>query len=178
MTALLAMFSSTPFAAVWGKVKLGLLVSAVSFMVWQGFQMTNLQHDVTNLETVQSSLQAQVQQMSIDYSTLRDNYKNSAKTSEQYIESITLLNGKSSELEKSFSALEVKAASASRKADTALSRQTGTTPGVSNETRSAQALTSTDGDVSGGDDRTDAEWRQLLDNTYCSLYPADTKCPQ
>lgn len=178
MTALLAMFSSTPFAAIWNKVKLGLLASAIAFMVWQGFQMTHLQQDVTKLETVQTSLQAQVQQMSVDYSTLRDNYKNSAKTSEQYIESITQLNGKSSELEKSFSALEVKAASASRKADTALSLQTGTTPGVSNEPRSAQAHTSNDGDVGSGDGRTDAEWRQLLDNTYCSIYPADTRCTQ
>lgn len=176
MMALLSLFGTLPLMTVWSKVKVGLLVAAVSFMVWQGWQMTSLQQDVTKLETVQSSLQIQVQQMSADYSMLRDNYKNSAKTSQQYFESVDVLNGKSTELEKSFSALEVKATQASHKADTALSLQKGTAPEVSNETSSAQALTSIGRDSNDGAGGNNAEWRKLLDNTYCSVYPTDTRC--
>lgn len=176
MTALLSMISSLPLTTIWGKVKLALLASALAFMVWQGYQMTTLQQDVTKLETVQSTLQAQVQQMSVDYNVLRDNYKNSAKTSEQYIQSVSALNGKSNELEKSFSALEVKAAQASQKADTALSLQRRTTPEVHDETSSTQAHTGTVGAGSDGVGGTDAEWRQLLDNTYCDTFPHDSGC--
>lgn len=176
MNALLTMFSSLPLASIWGKVKLAVLAGALAFMVWQGYQMMSLQQDVTKLETVQSSLQAQVQQMSVDYSVLRDNYKNSAKTSEQYIQSVQALSGKSTDLEKSFTALEVQAAQASQKADTALSLQRRTTPTVNHETSSKSADKGTDGDVGSGDDGTDADWRRLLDNTYCDTFPDDAKC--
>lgn len=176
MIALLSLFSSMSLMTVWSKVKIGLLVAAVSFMVWQGWQMKTLQHDVTNLEVVQSSLQAQIQQMSVDYILLRDNYKNSAKTSQQYFESLDALNGKSNALEKSFSALELKAANASKKADTALSLKQGTAPGVSNETSATQALKSPERDSIDRDGGTDAEWRKLLDDTYCTVYPTNTRC--
>lgn len=173
MNALPTMFSSLSLTAIWSKVKLGLLLAAIAFMVWQGWQMSTLQQDVTKLEATQSSLQAQVQQMSADYSVLRDNYKNNAKTSEQYIQTLNQLNGKSAELEKSFSVLD-------KKTTTALSQQrktsVPTTPGVSNETSSTQAPQSPVGDVGGGVGGTDAEWRQLLDNTYCSIYPGDDRC--
>lgn len=176
MKALLTMFNSLPVSAIWGKIKIGMLVGAVSFMVWQGWQMSTLQQDVTKLEALQSNLQQQVQQMSVDYSVLRSNYQNNAQTSEQYVQSLNQLNGKSTELEKSFSALDKKVAMASQKADTAPTPQRSTTPGVSNEKRSTQAPTSPVGDVSRRADGTDAEWRQLLDNTYCSIYPGDTRC--
>lgn len=165
-----------PATAIWSKIKIGLLVGAVSFMVWQGWQMSTLQQDVTKLEAVQSSLQIQVQQMSADYSVLRSNYKNNAQTSEQYVQSLNQLNGKSTELEKSFSALDKKAPTASQKTDTAPTPQRSTTPGVSNETSSTQAPTGLVGDVRRGVDSSDAEWRQLLDNTYCSIYPSDSRC--
>lgn len=176
MIALLNLFSSMSLTTVWSKVKVGLLIAAVSFMVWQGWQMQTLQHDVTTLETVQSSLKIQVQQMSVDYILLRDNYKNSAKTSQQYFESVDALNGKSTELEKSFSALELKAANASKKADTALSLRQGTATGASNETSSTQARKSPERGINDRTSSSDAEWRQLLDNTYCSVHPADIKC--
>ncbi|MNL61678.1 hypothetical protein D3C87_1856340 [compost metagenome] len=107
---------------------------------------------------------------------LRDNYKNSARTSLQYFESVNQLNGKSTELEKSFSALEVKAATATQKADAALALNKGTAPRVSNETSSKQAHKSPGRDSSDGVGGSDAEWRSLLDKTYCSVYPADIKC--
>lgn len=169
MKALLSLFSSLPLTTVWGKVKVGLLAGAVAFMVWQGWQMTALQKDVTKLETVQNSLQAQVQQMSVDYSVLRDNYKNSAKTSEQYVQSLTQLNGKTTELERTFTALDKKAAQAP-------STQPGTTQRASNETRSTQAHQSPVGGTAGGVGGTDADWRQLLDSTFCSTFPTDNKC--
>lgn len=175
MKALLSVISSLPLATVWRKIKLALLLGAVGFMVWQGLQMATLQQDVTKLEATQVTLQAQVQQMSVDYSVLRDNYKNNAKTNEQYIHSLNQLNGKSTELEKSFTALD-------KKADKALKLQgkasAATTPGVNDESRSTQAQQSPGGDVGSGVGGTDAEWRQLLDNTYCSVYPADTRCPK
>jgi hypothetical protein len=176
MKALFNLLGSLSLTTVWSKVKVGLLVAAVSFMAWQGLQMNSLQNDVTKLETVQSTLQLQVQQMAVDYSLLRDNYKTSAKTSEQYYESVKTLNGKSTELEKSFSALEVKTANASKKADTALSLNKGTAPEVSHETSAAQALKSLERGSSDGSGGSDAEWRQLLDNTYCSAYPTNAKC--
>jgi len=163
MNALIKVVSSLPLATVWNKIKLGLLLGAVAFMVWQGWQMSTLQQDVTKLEATQSTLQAQVQQMSVDYSVLRDNYKNNAQTSEQYIQSLNQLNGKSNELEKSFTAL-----SQQRKASAS------TTPGVNHETSSTQALSGHAGAGDGG--ATDAEWRQLLDNTFCSTFPADNRC--
>lgn len=175
MTAILTMISSLPLATVWSKIKIGLLASAVGFMVWQGWQMSTLQQDVTKLEATQVSLQAQVQQMSADYSSLRDNYKNNAQTSEQYIQSLNQLNGKSAALEKSFTALD-------KRASTALSQQratsAATTPGVNHDTRSTQAQQSPGEDDGSGVGGTDAEWRQLLDSTYCSIYPADTRCPR
>jgi hypothetical protein len=171
MNALANVISSLPLATVWNKIKLGLLLGATGFMIWQGWQMSSLQQDVTKLEANQTTLQAQVQQMSVDYSVLRDNYKNSAQTSEQYIQSLNQLNGKSNELEKSFTALD-------KKADTALSMQrkasAGTTPGVNHETSSTQARTGPAGASGGG--ATDAEWRQLLDNTFCTTFPADNRC--
>lgn len=176
MNALLSMISSLPLTSIWGKMKLAVLASALAFMVWQGYQMMSLQQDVTKLETVQSTLQAQVQQMSVDYTVLRDNYKNSAKTSEQYIQSVSALNGKSTELEKSFNALEVKAAKAAQKADTALSLQRRTTPEVHDETSSTQAHTGVVGASGSGVGGTDAEWRQLLDNTFCDTFPDDSRC--
>lgn len=178
MKALLTLFSSLPITSVWSKIKATLLIGAVSFMLWQGWQMSNLRQDVTTLETIQSGLLAQVNQMSVDYRVLSDNFKNTAKTSEQYDRSVTELNGKSIQLEKSFSALQLKAAVASVKADKALSLQASTTPGVSNETGYKQAPGSSVEDVGGGIGGTDAEWRQLLDDTYCSVYPTDAKCPQ
>jgi hypothetical protein len=178
MKALLTLFGSLSVTSIWSKVKAALLVGAVAFMVWQGWQMGNLRHDVTTLETVQNGLLSQVAQMSVDYRVLSDNYKNTAKTSEQYDKSVTELNGKSIELEKSFSALQLKAAVASVKADKALSLQTDTTSGVSNETGSKQAQPSPVGNVGGGIGGTDAEWRKLLDDTYCSVYPTDAKCTQ
>lgn len=178
MKALIELVSSLPLSAAWSKIKMALLISAVSFMVWQGWQMSSLQKDVTNLEAVQSNLQAQVQQMSVDYSMLRKSYQNSARTGEQYLNSVNELNGKSMQLEKDFSALEKKALSASHKADTALSLHKGTTPRVSNETSSTQARTSPVEDASSGASGSDAEWRQLLDNTYCSVYPTDINCPK
>jgi hypothetical protein len=169
MTALFNLFSSLPLTTVWGKVKVGLLAGAVAFMVWQGWQMTVLQKDVTKLETVQSSLQAQVQQMSVDYSVLRDNYKNNAKTSEQYVLSLNQLNGKSTELEKTFTALDKKGVETQP-------TQTGTTPRVYHETSSTQAHTSPVRGNGGGVSSSDAEWRQLLDSTFCSTFPTDNKC--
>ena len=169
MKALLSLFSSLPLTTVWGKVKVCLLAGAVAFMVWQGWQMAALQKDVTKLETVQSSLQAQVQQMSVDYSVLRDNYKNSAKTSEQYVLSLNQLNGKSTELERTFTALEKKAAEAQK-------TQTGTTPRIYHETSSTQAHTSPGRGNGGGAGSTDAEWRKLLDSTFCSTFPTDNRC--
>lgn len=165
MNALLKAISSLPLTTVWNKIKLGLLLGAIGFMVWQGWQMSTLQQDVTKLEATQSTLQAQVQQMSVDYSVLRDNYKNSAKTSEQYIQSLNQLNGKSNELEKSFTAL-----SQQRKATAA------TTPGVRNETSATQARTGPAGAGDGG--ATDAEWRKLLDQTFCTTFPTDNRCSQ
>lgn len=173
MKALLTTLSSVPLSALWSKIKLGLLIAAITFMAWQGWQMATLQQDVTKLEATQSSLQAQVHQMSVDYSVLRDNYKNSAQTSENYIQSLNHLNGKSTELEKSFTALD-------KKADIALSLQrkgsATTTPGVSNETSSTQAHESPVGNVGSGVSGTDAEWRQLLDKTFCTTFPADDRC--
>ncbi|MDX9668754.1 hypothetical protein [Pseudomonas sp. P8_250] len=178
MKALFNLFSSLSLTTVWSKIKVGLLIAAVSFMAWQGLQMNSLQQDVTKLETVQTSLQLQVQQMSVDYSLLRDNYKNYSQTSEQYLKSVENLNSKSTDLEKSFSELESKAAKAYKKADTALSLQTGTTPEVNHETNATPALKSLGRGSSDGVDRSDAEWRKLLDNTYCSVYPTDTRCTQ
>lgn len=169
MKALLSLFSTLPLTTVWGKVKVGLLAGAVAFMVWQGWQMTALQKDVTKLETVQSSLQAQVQQMSVDYSVLRDNYKNNAKTSEQYVLSLNQLSGKSVELERTFTALDKKAAETPP-------IKTGTTPRVIHETSSTQAHASPVGGTGGGVDSSDAQWRQLLDSTFCSTFPTDNKC--
>lgn len=169
---LLTMFKALPVATLWSKFKLGLLLAAIGFMVWQGWQMATLQQDVTKLEATQVSLQAQVSQMSADYSVLRDNYKNNAQTSEQYIQSLNQLNGKTTDLEKSFSELDKNTAKASQKAITAVPRKGATTPGVSNETSSTHAHKSADGDI-GSDD---AEWRRLLDSTYCSTFPTDNKC--
>jgi chromosome segregation ATPase len=176
MKALFSLISSVSMTTLWAKLKVGLLVSAISFMVWQGWQMNALQHDVTKLETIQTGLQLQVQQISADYTMLRDNYKNSAKTSLQYFESVNQLNGKSTELEKSFSALELKAANASQKADTALSLSKGTATRASNETSSTTARKSLGRDSNDGASGSDAEWRELLDKTYCSVYPTDNKC--
>lgn len=175
-------FSALSPSAIWSKVKLALLVGSIAFMFWQGWQMTSLKSDVTRLETVQTSLQAQVQQISVDYSVLRDNYKNTAKTSEQYYESVRALGGKSVELEKSFAELELHAAmfgnKTLKKPTTALATATGATTGVNNETSSTQALTRPVGDAGNGDADTDAQWRKLLDTTYCSVATtSDPKCP-
>ena len=164
MKTLLNWFGSMSIGAIWNKLKVAILVFAVSFMFWQGLQMTSLQKDVSNLETVQGQLQEQVEQVKENYKTLQLNYQLSAKTSEQYFDSVESLQTKSTELEKSFASLEKR------------SLPKGTTPREMYEkqpTGASGGLAEGIGVPATGDD---LEWRKLLDNTFCEVQPADPKC--
>lgn len=160
-TLLLNLLGSFSLSGLWNKLKIALLVGAISFMFWQGLQMTSLQKDVSHLETVQTSLQAQVEQVEANYKTLQTNYNQSAKTGEQYFDSLNNLATKSTELEKAFAALEA---------------SKGTTTRETYEKRSTAAQGAS-GQVSGGTvDGDDLEWRKLLDNTFCEVHPANARC--
>lgn len=162
-TLLLNLFGSFSLSGIWNKVKIALLVGAISFMFWQGLQMTSLQKDVSNLETVQISLQEQVRQVEANYKTLQTNYNQSAKTGEQYFDSLNHLATKSTELEKAFAALE-----ASR----------GTTPREIHEKRPTAAQRAPEQGFGTTADGNDAEWRKLLDNTFCEVHPTNSRCPK
>lgn len=164
MTLLSKFFSSLPLGAIWTKLKFALLVLAVSFMFWQGLQMTSLQKDVENLEAVQTNLQEQVKQVEANYKSLQINYQLSAKTGEDYVQSLNSLQTKSTELERSFAALEKK------------SLQGGTTPRVTYEKRPTGAHSEPEGVSAGTLDGSDLEWRKLLDDTYCQVHPTNSKC--
>jgi chromosome segregation ATPase len=170
------LFNAATLGSLWGKLKGALLVVAVTFMLWQGFQMTSLQKDVSRLETTQASLQQQVEQVENNYKKLSDIYKQTNKTSSQYIESVKDLSGKSTALEKSFAELERETARASANASKALTMQTSTSARGDDEKRTTELSGALPEGMSGSAADVDLKWRKLLDDTFCTVHP--DKCVQ
>ncbi len=177
LSLLSGIFSNISWASIWEGAKKILVAIAVVFILYQAKSISNLHEQVTGLEHKQVELQQTITDVQSKYDYLNSVYQNSANTTQTFIDQLSSLSDKSTDLEKAFGQLERNAAAKALLGIQPLKKDlTNTTPGGSNEkaaTGSGEASQPSNFDDGIGDD---AAWRQLLDKTFCEAFPGDTQC--
>lgn len=140
---------------LWTKIKLGIMIVAFAYMVFQAFVTQSLNGKIQELENTQQKLHDQIALVEQNYNYLTSVQKASDAANKQYVKSLENTGKQTAELEKAFNTLQTAPKIIKAKNDEETNDQTS-------NTRTANP--------------TPPDWRQLLDKTYCTTNPAGPNC--
>lgn len=145
---------------LWNKIKLGVLVVTILYMIFQALVTQQLNGKIKDLESTQQKLHDQIAQVEKNYNYLSSVYQGTMEANKSYVNSSTETKKQSTDLEKAFNKIEQ------------VKPTIPTTSKVSSDVKQTEepsALRTSN--------PTPIEWRKLLDDTYCrAAAPGTADC--